>query len=35
MIDLGAAAGRAAGADVLTLDGFAVARLDAGDFLIA
>jgi Ca2+-binding RTX toxin-like protein len=34
MIDLGAAAGGAAGADVLTLANFALARLDAADFLL-
>jgi len=35
VIDLGAAAGGAAGADVLTLVGFDLARLDAADFLFA
>jgi hypothetical protein len=35
VIDLGAAAGGAAGADVLTLIGIQIAALDAGDFLFA
>jgi hypothetical protein len=35
VIDLGAAAGGAAGEDVLTLAGFDLARLDAADFLFA
>jgi Ca2+-binding RTX toxin-like protein len=35
VIDLGAAAGGAAGADVLTLSGIALATLDARDFLFA
>jgi hypothetical protein len=35
VIDLGAAAGGAAGKDVLTLTGIQVAALDAGDFLFA
>jgi hypothetical protein len=34
-VDLGAAAGGAAGVDVLTLAGFALADLDAADFLFA